>query len=457
MKRLVLFIVTSLSSCIAFAGASLLKVDIRDFGAKGDGETLNTSFINKAIHTCSEQGGGTVVIPRGTFFTGTIVLQSNITLYLQEGAILKGVDDLTEYQTILSYNTDTTYYMVKSRNWNKALILGDKVNNVMVTGEGIIDGGHIEDKGGEEGMRGPHILFLSRSSNITVSGIRIIRASNYAFMSYDIRNILFSNITMEEGWDGIHIRGGKNIQIRNCRFYTGDDAVAGGGWENLIMDNCYLNSSCNGIRIIMPVSDMEIRNCDFQGPGRYPHRTSGEIMRRNMLTGIMIQPGGWFEAPGNIEKVRISGCSFDNLDNPFQFILNKGNDAVEIYMEHITGKRLLQAAGSIESWNGGCFSNVYISDMTLEYTGKDEKSLLDIVPAKPQTDYRQLPCWGLFLRNVHNLELKNVKLSYTGKEIRPVFYMDNVANSLFEDVSYSSSNASEAIIRKNSGLLKMKP
>lgn len=69
-----------------------------------------------------------------------------------------------------------------------------------ITGEGVIDGAHIQDKKGEEGMRGPHILFLSRSKGIKISGVKLRRASNYAFMSYDIERASFDNLLVEEGW-----------------------------------------------------------------------------------------------------------------------------------------------------------------------------------------------------------------------------------------------------------------
>jgi len=433
------------------------KYNIRDFGAKGNSKTLNTTFINEALKTCSSKGGGTVVIPKGVFLTGTILLQNNTTLHLEEGAVLKGSDNLNDYLTVSDFNKEDHYYKVRRANWNKSLILGDQVNNVALTGDGTIDGSHIEDSQGEENMRGPHILFLSRSSNITVSGIRFTRASNYAFMSYDIRNVLFSNIIMEEGWDGIHIRGGRNIQIRDSRFYTGDDAIAGGLWENMVIDNCYLNSSCNGIRVIMPVTGMEVTNCRFEGPGKYPHRTSGELQRRNMLTGLIVQPGGWFPAPGEVKDVTVSGCYFENLDNPIQFTLNTGNNASGIYVNNITGKNVLQAAASFESWNGGYIKDLHLSDIALEYVGKDDPSLLDIIPAKPRTDYRQLPCWGLFLRNVNRVELKNVNLTYTGHEIRPVIYLDNTGEALFERVNYPETSAPDPVVQINSGKIQELP
>ena len=72
--------------------------------------------------------------------------------------------------------------------------------------------------------------------------------------------MVFHDLEFNEGWDGIHIRGGKNITIRNCRFFTGDDAIAGGYWENMVISDCHINSSCNGVRMIMPATGLTISN-----------------------------------------------------------------------------------------------------------------------------------------------------------------------------------------------------
>ena len=94
-------------------------------------------------------------------------------------------------------------------------------------------------------------------------GITLNCASNYAFMAYKIEDMVFHDLEFNEGWDGIHIRGGKNITIRNCRFFTGDDAIAGGYWENMVISDCHINSSCNGVRMIMPATGLTISNCTF--------------------------------------------------------------------------------------------------------------------------------------------------------------------------------------------------
>lgn len=120
--------------------------NIVDFGAKGDGITDNTQFINRTIEDCSLRGGGTVIIPEGTFLTGSILLKSKVNLFLESNAVVKGINNLEKYRSISDLNQDEAYYKVKPRNWNKALLLGDQVEDVSITGEGVIDGAHIQDK-----------------------------------------------------------------------------------------------------------------------------------------------------------------------------------------------------------------------------------------------------------------------------------------------------------------------
>ena len=434
--RVCLFVLFMLFMRIGWASNDDSTYNIVDFGAKGDGITDNTQFINRTIEDCSLRGGGTVIIPEGTFLTGSILLKSKVNLFLESNAVVKGINNLEKYRSISDLNQDETYYKVKPRNWNKALLLGDQVEDVSITGEGVIDGAHIQDKKGEEGMRGPHILFLSRSKGIKISGVKLRRASNYAFMSYDIERASFDNLLVEEGWDGIHIRGGKDIRIRNCRFNTGDDAVAGGLWKNVVIENCYMNSSCNGIRLIMPATGLKIVDCEFRGPGKYPHRTSGEQKRRNMLSGILLQPGAWFPAFGEVKDILISSCSFDQLDNPFLVTLNEGNRGERICLEHIRGTRLMKAAASVESWGDSSLKDVRLSDVSLSYVGNKDQEIVGRTPSKPLTDYRALPCWGLYLHNLDRVILRNVRLDCENGKVGPASCFDNVGSVEIYNVSF---------------------
>ena len=425
--------------------------NIKNYGARGDGKTINTQAFNKTMDACAEAGGGTVVVPAGIYLTGTVRMKSHMTLLLEKGAVIKGVADLEAYVPYVP-----TREMDKSDNanrfkWNRALILGVGVTNVAITGSGTIDGDHVFDPQGEERMRGPHTVLFAESRNLSFNGITVVNAANYAFMAYDIENAVYSNLTVEQGWDGVHIRGGKHIVIRNSSFYTGDDAIAGGYWEDMVINECQINSSCNGIRMISPADGLSISHCTFTGPGKFPHRTSGERQRTNMLSAILLQPGGWGRTPGIVDRVHIHDISISNVNNPLMIILNEGNDAGTILVERMKAVQVNVSASSVESWKGGVFDELTFRDISIEYAGHPDASSSDASLGQPGVDARILPCWGWFVRNVKRITFENVELKYAGTDPRPAMYFDNVAAVKFNGVTYTGSDNPEMVVFRNSG------
>lgn len=436
--------------------------DIRKYGAKGDGKTLNTKAITAAIDACSNAGGGTVIVPKGIFLTGTFYLRDNVRFLIEKDAVLKATTDLAQYIPYAPLGDLSKYSSggdgENANNaidpiWNRALILGVGISNFSIEGDGIIDGCHVFDERGEEKMRGPHTIIIAESRNYTMTGVTVNNAANYAFMAYEIENCLFSHLTFNEGWDGIHIRGGKNIVIRNSEFYTGDDAIAGGFWENFVITDCHINSSCNGIRMIMPANDFTISHCTFKGPGKYPHRTSKELKRNNMLSAIILQPGGWGRIDGNIENIHIHDVTIDTMNNPLMIVLNEGNDGDNIVVERLTATNISYAAASIESWKGGTFNNIIFRDIAISYVGNNDPASKDFVITRPPADSRPLPCWGWYARNVRHLTFENVVLNYEGTEVRPAFWFDNVGKVVMKNVNHQPSQNKESIIAINTGTI----
>ena len=399
---------------------------VSDFGAVGDGITIATKAINDAITACEQQGGGIVTFPQGTYLTGTIHLKSNICLEIPSGVTLKGSSQLQEYDAYVPKRKMDKYLNANLGDWNRALLLGVGVENVSIIGGGTIDGGHLFDPSGEEGMRGPHTILFAESSKIQLKDIQIRQAANYAFMAYEISNATFENITIQEGWDGIHIRGGDTITISKSLFFTGDDAIAGGYWNDFTIEDCYINSSCNGIRLIMPATKLKITNCSFLGPGIYPHRTSKALMRKNMLSAILLQPGGWGKTPGNIDQIEITNIRIDQVDNALMMVLNEENNAGKILISNLYATRIQKAPISIESWKGGKYEQITMHNLTLYYQGANDPTLIDLPIRQPHVDSRILPCWALFAQNIRNLTLENVELYYKGKEYRQGIITQNV-------------------------------
>ena len=93
--------------------------------------------------------------------TGSILLRSKVNLFLESNAVVKGINNLEKYRSISDLNQDETYYKVKPRELEQGIAFREiKLEDVSTQERGVIDGAHIQDKKGEEGMRGPHILFF---------------------------------------------------------------------------------------------------------------------------------------------------------------------------------------------------------------------------------------------------------------------------------------------------------
>jgi len=423
--------------------------NIKTYGAIGDGKTINTQAINNAVNACASAGGGRVIIPAGTFITGTVHMKSNVSLFLEKGAIIKGISDLDAYHSYVPIADMTKYDNAYNTRWNRALILGVGVTNVAIMGSGTIDGDHVYDSQGEEGMRGPNTILFAESQNLSFSGFTVEKAANYAFMAYEVKNVVYSDLLIMQGWDGIHIRGGKDIIIRNSSLYTGDDAIAGGYWENMEITNCRINSSCNGIRAFMPVENLTVSHCNFFGPGRFPHRTS---KRNNMLAAILVQPGSWFISPGGVDKIHIHDVIISDLNNPLMMVLNEGNTGGKILVERMNAVKINAYASSVESWKDGVFNEVIFRDISIEYIGHPNASSSGVSLRQPRTEARNLPCWGLFARNVRSITFENVNIHYTDTDPRPALYFDNVSEIRFNGMQYTGNENREKVVFKNCGV-----
>ncbi|MBN2594319.1 MAG: right-handed parallel beta-helix repeat-containing protein [Sedimentisphaerales bacterium] len=427
-------IIVFIAAQAALAGTSGL-FDIRDFGAVGDGKTLDTPAINKAIEACAAAGGGQVLVPPGRYLSGTVHLKSRVTLFLEAGATLVGTPDLNQYQHPVIPD-----FMPEARwgKWHRALILGDGLEDIAIAGQGVIDGNKVFDPTGEERMRGPHTFLFVNCRKVTVRDISFVDSANYAILFHVSSQVEVRNVKFTGGWDGVHFRGApehpcRDVSIIGCQFFTGDDSIAGRYWENTLISDCIVNSSCNGIRLIGPATHLIIHNCLFYGPGVHPHRTSD---RHNMLAGINLQPGGWDATEGALDDVTISDVTMHNVSTPFHFTLKSGNTAGNIVINRVTATGVYRAASAIESWAETKFMNVVFRDVTVEYKGGGTPEDARMIVKSPGVDARPLPAWGFHAKNVQSLHLDNVRLRFEKEDLRPVLICTGVDQLTLEDFKF---------------------
>jgi len=415
-----------LMACAATSAAPTF--DVRAGGAAGDGKTDDTAALNKAVEGCAAAGGGVVRFPPGKYLTATIHLKSNVTLQLDEGAEIVGAPEPEKYQ---NFAPPRGTPLASRLWWHRALVLGVGVENVAITGRGVINGNKVFDPRGEERMRGPHAVLFGNSKNVTIRDVSIVDAANYAVMLEFTSGVVVRGVKITGGWDGVHFRGCtdnpcRDVSITDCQIFTGDDSIAGWYWEDTLIANCVINSSCNGIRLIGPAKNLVIHDCLFYGPGKFEHRSSRDQKRRNMLAGLCLQPGAWDRTEGLLDGVHASNLTMHDVTTPLHFAVKEGNTVGRVTVDGLKATGVYRAAMSVEGWAKEPIGRVSLRDVDVEFTGGGTAEQAAMQVKSPGVDARPLPAWGLYVRNVKQLDLENVRLGVEKDDERPVMIAEGV-------------------------------
>ena len=211
---------------------------VTDFGAVGDGETLNTAKIQSAIDQIAAKGGGTLVIPKGVFMSGAIFLKPRVNLYLDEGAVIKGSNDRRDYPKMM------TRIEGHFEPWLPALINADKVDHLRITGSGTLDGNGVtfwEDFWARRkanpattnlDVERPRLAFIQNSKDVKISGITFKDSGFWNLHIYRCNGVVLEglHIGVQDGLrapssDGMDIDSSQNVTVRRCTFRVDDDAV----------------------------------------------------------------------------------------------------------------------------------------------------------------------------------------------------------------------------------------
>lgn len=264
---------------------------------------IMTAALQAAIDDCWRAGGGRVVLTDGEFLTGGIRLRSRVTLYLSSGTVLKGTRDPEDYFAVErdtlepmpeEYASDVLWASPRKRTsndhitkagsrWNHALIRLLHAVDAAVIGEkgAVIDGSDTYDEVGEEHYRGPHGIAFHYCKNLRFAGYTARNTGNWAHLGYASQELVFEDLTVLGGHDGVHISICDDVRITRCGFYTGDDCVAGFDNERVTVTDCILNTACSAFRF--GGRDVLVENCRAYGPAEYFFR--GSLSKEDKISG----------------------------------------------------------------------------------------------------------------------------------------------------------------------------
>lgn len=263
-------------------------INVRAFGARGDGTTLDTAALQAALDAAAAQGGGTVEVPAGDYPSFTLHLRSGVTLHLAAGATLRAAHPAPGYGGYdppepNPWGDELQYQDFGHSHWRNSLLVGEAVENIAITGEGLIEGEGLQrhatygTAAGDPGPNGtvargaPVTLFsdqgglvadcdghgnktiaLRECRGVTLCGFRLHRGGHFALLATGCRDLSIEDLLIDTNRDGIDLDGCQRVTVRHCTV-------------NSPLDDAIVLKSSYALGRLSPCEDIVIEHCTVSG------------------------------------------------------------------------------------------------------------------------------------------------------------------------------------------------
>jgi polygalacturonase len=444
--------------------------DIREFGAVGDGTTLDTDAINKAIEAAAAAGGGTVYFPAGTYASFSIRLKSNISLYLDHGATLLAAEP-TETQ---GYDPaepnkwgDLRYQDFGHSHWHDSLIWGEGLENISILGPGLIYGKGLRKWDSDRPGVGNKAVALKLCRNVIIRDVTFLMGGHFCILPTGVDNFTIDNVKIDTNRDGINIDCCRNVRISNCTINSPND-------DAIVLKSSY------ALGYARATENVTITNCQVTG---YNEGTflDGTFLRTQELApdrgGVTGRIKFGTESNGGFKNITISNCVFDRCRG-FALETVDGGLLEDVTISNITMRDIVNSpfflrlgrrmrgpegvpVGKLRRINinnvvvygtpsrygslimgvpGHDVEDVKLSNIRILVTGGAAKEQASVEVPELETgypdpkEYGQIPAYGFFIRHAKGIELNNVDVGFENEDFRPAFVLDDVKGIEFNNV-----------------------
>lgn len=444
-------------------------LNVRDFGAVGDGNKLDTAAINATLLAAAKAGGGTVYLPAGQYLCYSIHLQSNVALYIDGGATIIAASVPDDGTTAGGYdpaepNTAWEDYQDYGHNhWHNSLLWGEGLHNVTIFGAGLIWGRGLSRGSGLPRAEAPGVgnkaIAFKNCRNVLLRDFSILKGGHFGILATGVDNLTIDNLKIDTDRDGMDIDCCRNVRVSNCSVNSPwDDGICpkssfalgyNRATENVTITNCYVTGRYElgtmldgtwkpfqddakvprtgrikcGTESNGGFKNITISNCVFDGCRGIALETvdgallediavSNITMRGCTNTPIFLRLGSRLRGPKDRTKVGIlRRVSITNL---------------------VSYNCVPQFACILSGIPGYAIEDVKLSDMYLHHHGGGTAAMAALVPQEKETAYPDprmfgdLPASGFFLRHIRNLEMSNIEIAYAQPDQRLAFWVQDV-------------------------------
>lgn len=428
-------------------------IDATKAGVIGDGTTLNTAGIQKAIDECSAGGGGTIRFPAGRYLTGTIQIKSNVTLHIEDQATLLGSTDVAAYRNLDPFIDGS------GNPLGHALIVAIDAENVGIVGKGTIDGQSpaLKKKQKSYDMR-PFLLRWVRCANVTIKDVHLTNPGAWTLNFYQTKGALIEGVTIRSrdlgmhNNDGINIDSSENIRVRKCDVNSGDDALvikatrAGKPSRDIVASDCKLSTRTNAIKLgtesIGGFENISVSNC------RITH---------TKMVGIAL-----YAVDGaDLRNVTISDITMDGVVVPISLRLGarlktfrEGDQPkpapgklCDVVIKNVSAKNVGMIGMLINGVPGYPIEALTLENIQIELPGGGTAEAAKVRLSEKEKTYpefnmfgKTMPAYGIYARHVRGVKFQNVKLSLKQPDARPATVFVDVEDVTPADFASAPSN-----------------